>query len=280
MSIASKIFACSVLTIASLLGTTPVMAAECDNWESFHPEWIWCDGFESNSALKDRYEDVNTTGLARSTADAAEGSASLRQTYTTGQIDAGWVIKVKPGGYPEHIFYRWYHKFGPGYTSFPPKMARSGYRPRNGSWVAVYMVHSWVDNSLPNLDVLANNSSQGPWLPIARSNFDLSQNLDKWVSYEVEVKLNTPGRTDGHYRLWINNILAIERNNVDLRGNTADKINEVMLDTYWNGGATSNLVRYYDNFVISTQKIGPIEDIPAPNSPPLPPGNPSVKKLP
>jgi hypothetical protein len=44
---------------------------------------------------------------------------------------------------------------------------------------------------------------------------------------------------------------------VDLRGTTTQKINEVMLDCYWNGGSPKPQNRYYDNFVISTKKIGP-----------------------
>ena len=256
-----------------ILICTSAYADECDDWQNKHPEWLWCDSFESSDPLISRYEDVSTNGMGPSSADALEGSMSLRQTYQPGQVNAGWVIKVRDEGFPDHIFYRWYHKFGPGYSSFPPKMARIGYRNRS-NWQTVFMVHSWISGSNPNLDVVANNSSQGPWLPIARSGFDLNLVENQWVSYEVEVKLNTPGEADGHYRLWINNSLAVERTNVDLRGNTTDKINEVMLDTYWNQGAPAALERYYDNFVISTQKIGPIAS--PLSSPPMPPSDLSV----
>jgi hypothetical protein len=245
--------------LASSIITGQIVASECDNWEVKHSEWVWCDDFEIDIQLSSRYEDVNTNGFGRTEIDALEGIASLRQTYTVGQVNAGWIIKVKPDGYPEHIFYRWYHKFSEGYINFPPKMARAGYRMRSGSWQPTFMVHSWIAENNPTLNVLAKNSTQGPWLPVANSDFNLSQSTGKWNSYEVEIKLNTPGEADGIYRLWINYTLSIERTNVDLRGNTSDKINEVMLDTYWNGGATANLERFYDNFVISTQKIGPVK---------------------
>jgi Polysaccharide lyase 14 len=265
-----------LILLVSILSTGRLAATECDNWQNVHPEWIWCDSFELDTPLNSRYEDVRGEGLGRSTADAVDGRASLQQTYTTGQVSAGWVVKVKPEGYPDHIFYRWYHKFGEGYSSFPPKMARVGYRQRSGTWQEVFRVHSWIAGNNPTLDVLASNSTQGPWLPVARSTFDLSLNSGKWNSYEVEVKLNSSGSSDGHYRLWINNDLVVERINVDLRGSTTDKINEVMLDAYWNGGATANLERFYDNFIISTQKIGPIKGA---LSPPLAPGNLSIQEV-
>jgi len=264
-----RVLSTSLLLFISIFSAILANAAECDNWQTSHSEWIWCDGFEATTPLNSRYEDVSTTGMARSVSEAIEGNASLQQHYTTGQVNAGWVTKVMPQGFPDHMFYRWYHKFGNGYSSFPPKMARIGYRNRN-NWQTVFMVHSWISGNNPDLDVVARNSSQGPWLPVAKSDFDLSQHADKWVSYEVEIKVNTPGNTDGLYRLWINDKLMIERTNVDLRGNTSDKINEVMLDTYWNGGATANLDRYYDNFVISTQKIGLIQSSNT-ISPPSPP---------
>ncbi len=255
--------------ILALLFSNPASSNECSNWQQTHPEWLWCDSFEESTALNTRYEDVSTTGLARSTADAVEGEASLRQVYTPGQVSAGWVIKVEPNGFPDHLFYRWHHKFGDGYDTFPPKMARAGYRERGTSWQEIFRVHTWISGNQPTLDVLARNSSQGPWLPVAISDFNLNDNRDQWNLYEVEIKLNSPGNTDGLYRMWINNQLMVERTNVDLRGNTSDKINEVMLDAYWNTGASATLERFFDNFVISTERIGSITS----ENPPMPPSN-------
>ncbi len=234
--------------------------AECDNWQSSHPEWIWCDDFESMQALTTRYEDVSSLGMSQSTEDAYADQSSLKQTYTTGQVDAGWVIKVNDAGFPDHIFYRFYHKFPQGYSVFPPKMSRLGYRQRGSTWQAIFSVQTWLksDGEL-TLDVLAKNSSQangGGYLGVRNSGLTLAAYLDQWVAIEVEVKLNTPSMSDGVYRMWVDDNLVIEALNVDLRGNTNDKINEVMLDTYWNDGANAPLSRYYDNFVISTQRIG------------------------
>lgn len=236
------------------------LAGECDTWMASHPEWIWCDNFESNDRLSDRYEDVSLNGLSLSTDSSFDGTISLRQSYEPGQVGAGWIIKVADQGFPDHIFIRWYHKFGPGYVSVPPKMARVGYRQRFGSWDTIFRVHAWSISKSGELtaDVSAQNSSQteSGWLPIRRSGYSFLDHLGEWVAIEIELNLNSPGNADGSYRFWVNDKLVIDAQNVDLRGNTTDRTNEVMLDGYWNGGSTGSLVRYFDNFVISSQKIG------------------------
>lgn len=249
------------------------LSAECDNWQSTHPEWLWCDDFESSQALDTRYEDVSLAGFGQSTEDAYQDQGSLKQAYTVGQVDAGWVIKVNNSGFPDHVFYRYYHKFPSDYTVFPPKLSRIGYRQRGTTWQNIFKVHTWLKNDGEvTLDVLAKNSSQANssgYLSVRNSGFTLAAKSGEWVAIEVEVQLNTPGRSDGLYRLWIDGNLLIEALNIDLRGNTNDKINEVTLDTYWNGGATGALNRYYDNFVISTAKIGLVDTVGNPSPPPI-----------
>jgi hypothetical protein len=36
-----------------------IQAGESDNWQVNHPEWLWCDGFESGEALTVNYQDVS-----------------------------------------------------------------------------------------------------------------------------------------------------------------------------------------------------------------------------
>jgi hypothetical protein len=263
--------------LAAALFTSAAWGAECDNWQTAHPEWLWCDDFEATTSLSQRYEDVSTDGMSVVAANGFNGSKGLTQAYTSGQVNAGWVTKSKSTGFPDHIFYRYYHKFGSGYTRFPPKMSRIGYR-NFSNWSAVYHVHSWLtDSGTMTADVLASNSTQTNgtgWLQLASANYSFSGHANEWVAVETEVKVNTPGQKDGLYRTWINGTLVIERLNVDLRGSTSDKINEVMLDCYWNGGSTGNLTRYYDNFVISTTKIGLAGT--ATLAPPMPPTNVTV----
>jgi hypothetical protein len=246
-----------MLTLLVTLGGAPDASAH---------DWIWHDGFEDGEELTSKYEDVSTNGLSVSTNDAFSGTHSLEQHYEQGQVNAGWLIKVNNDGFPDHVFVRWYHKFEEGFEGFPPKMARIRYRRRSGDWKSVFAVHFWIEDGQVVADVYARESSQANdtgWLPIARSGFFLDdpENAGRWICFEMEVKLNTPGETDGLYRFWADDELIVERTGVDLRGSTDYKINEIMLDCYWNGGSPKAQSRYYDDFVISTSKIGPVDPV-------------------
>jgi hypothetical protein len=257
-------FIVSAMTILIAAGLFSVQAGEGDNWQAMHPEWLWCDGFETQDTLTVNYQDVSSNGMSIVTGEAFEGMHSLRQTYIQGQVDAGWIIRVNNSGFPDHVFMRWYHKFEAGFQGFPPKMARIRYRLRSGDWSSPYAVHCWLEtDGILALDVAATNSTQANsvgWLPIARSSFSFAdaKKIGKWICFEMEVKLNTPGATDGLYRLWADDSLIVERTAVDLCGATTFKINEMMLDCYWNEGSPKAQSRYYDNLVISKQKIGPV----------------------
>jgi hypothetical protein len=253
----------SVVTIMITFGLSSTHAGECDNWQANHPDWLWCDGFESGNALTIDYQDVSTNGMTVTTGEAFEGTHSLRQSYTPGQVDAGWICRVSSSGFPDHVFMRWYHKFETGFSGFPPKMARIRYRLRSGDWSSPYAVHCWLEtDGVLALDVSATNSTQANnvgWLPIARTSFSFAdaKNIGRWICFEMEMKLNTPGAADGLYRLWADDSLIAQRTGVDLRGSLTNKINEMMLDCYWNGGSPRAQNRYYDNLVIAAARIGP-----------------------
>jgi hypothetical protein len=226
---------------------------------------LWRDDFDDGLPLTSKYEDVSTNGLAVSSLDSCTGGNALTQTYTTGQVDAGWVVKYRPSGFPDRVFMRWYHKFETGFQGFPPKMARI--RARNHStWTSALAVHCWIEtDGVVALDVAAVDSTQANadgWLPIARSGFSFATptNIGRWVCFEMEVQLNTPGSADGAYRLWIDDTLAVERTGVDLRGSQTYSLNECMLDCYWNGGSSRPQRRFYDSLIIATAKIGPDPD--------------------
>lgn len=245
-----------IFLFVALLQADPIN----EKW-SDHPEWLWFDDFENGSNLKTNYQDVDTSGFSVVSSDAFSGTHCLRQHYKTGQVGAGWIIRINDDGYPEHLFMRWYHKFESGFDGFPPKMARMRYRSHSDNWPAPLEIHCWIDNGFVVADAKSEYSSQTNatgWLPIAISNFTFnnSANIGRWVCFEMEVSLNTPGAKDGHYRIWADDTLLVERTNVDLRGTENVKINEVMLDCYWNGGSPKDQNRYYDNFVISTKRIG------------------------
>lgn len=256
-------FSLAMLVILAAYSPTALFADECDDWRRAQPGWLWCENFFSFD-LTERYEDVSTNSLSWSPDSVEPRSGSMTITYEPKQVGVGWIVKAPKGGFPDHIFVRWYHKFETVYERFPPKMARVGYRRRSGDWKAVFRIHAWLtDAGELTADVFAENSSQASdgWLPVQKSGFFFSDAGGEWVPIEMEVKLNTPGGTDGAYRMWVDDKLVVERTDVDLRGSTSDQINEVMFDGYWNGGADRLAKRWFDSIVISTERIGAMRQV-------------------
>ena len=254
-----------------LLLPAVAFADECLDWRNMHPEWIWCDSFETGSIASD-YDDVSTNNFGVVDEEAFDGRYSLRQHYDVGQVNAGWIswfycdaLGQNHGGCHDDIYMRWYHKFEDGFGGAPPKMARI--RSLGPGWDKRFAVHFWLGGA-PDYeiaaDVYAPYSSQANsagWLPLARSDFHYSEpeNIGRWVCLEMRVKKNTPGSSDGAYQFWADNSMIVNRQNVDLVGSTSYNFNEAMLDCYWNGGSPEAQNRYYDNLVISTQRIGCME---------------------
>lgn len=107
-------------------------------------------------------------------------------------------------------------------------------------------------NDFPNLTWLGNR-------PTSTFQLHASDGLGWWVCVEARAKLNTPGKKDGLNQLWIDGKLEAERRNLDWRGTFADRgINAVFLEAYWNEGSPVAQSRWLDNFVVSTQPIGPV----------------------
>ncbi len=249
---------------------TPPNPRECDKWQSAHPTWLWCDDFEDQQDMTVNYNDVSSNGMAITSEDPYSGDYSLRQHYTLGQVDAGWISRFYAdalgndyGPIQDEIYVRWYHKFETGFIGAPPKMARV--RSLGPGWNKRFSVLYWLASESSTLEIVADVSAplstqanSSGWLAITRSDFYFSDpaNIGRWICHEMQIKTNTPGDTDGAYRFWADDRLIIEQTSVDLRGSSTFNFNEVMLDAYWNGGSPRAQNRYYDNFVIATARIG------------------------
>jgi hypothetical protein len=72
--------------------------------------------------------------------------------------------------------------------------------------------------------------------------------------------LNTPGKSDGIFELWINDTLQAARRDLnwhDTWNNDPDSymINAVFFENYWNKGSVKDQERYFDNILITTTPI-------------------------
>ena len=243
---------------------------ECENWQSLHPEWIFCDDFETEQNLNVNYDDVSTNGMFVSTNDAFRGTYCLEQHYTAGQVNTGWVGKFfgdnpnlnPPGPKYDEIYVRWYHKFDDGFIGLPPKMARLRLQIPS-DWKGYVTVHQWIEE----YDCLKADTwvkGEDRWLPRAYSTLDYSEpaNIGRWICIEVRVKLNTPGQSNGEIEYWADGEQILYRNGLNLRSDYDDYgLNFMQWDCYWNDpGSPASQSRFYDNFIISTGPIGVLQE--------------------
>lgn len=186
----------------------------------------------------------------------------------------------------DEVYWRIYVKHQYGWQGAPAKMSRAtSFATPN--WAQAMIAHVWSGPG-PSLTldpvrcvdgdrVLTTryNDWQGmKWLgnrPASQFPIHATEESGYWVLVEARAKLNSPGKSDGLNQLWIDGRLECERRNLNFRGSYAKHgINAVFLEAYWNDGSPVTQSRWYDNFVVSTEPIGPV----------VCPANPTVVKTP
>jgi len=181
---------------------------------------------------------------------------------------------VNRGKQYDDIYWRLYVKHQYGWTGGgPAKLSRATSIVTPG-WAQAMIAHVWSSGETLTLDPATgvrgdkivtsryNDFGNLRWLgnkPTSRFKLHSTEESGRWVCVEARVKLNTPGEKDGLNQLWIDGRLEAERTGLDWRGSyTEHGVNAVFVETYWNRGSPVDQSRWIDNFVISTQPIGPV----------------------
>jgi len=223
----------SFCILASLYKTS--WAGECQNWEKIHPEWIFCDDFESSKPLVGKgryfeYENINGNFLVVDGAGVS-GSRALRALWQIGDVNVGH-ISLGFGRTPDiqmnkgirstedfrEVYYRMYLKMEPGWQGSPAKLSRATIF-NDASRSQAMIAHLWTGTknflSIDPVRCVNNNNAvvcngyndfaHMIWLG-ARSGtttiFD-SQHSGQWFCIEAHVKLNDSGKSNGIQEYWI-----------------------------------------------------------------------------
>ncbi len=246
------------------------------------PALIWYDTFDSEK----QYTESSGSPLDASVRFGNYGKA-MRCFYAAGSQGTGnrkvffgdtpYTALSRTGEKFDEIYWRIYVKHQAGWTGGgPAKMSRATSLVSGSDWRQMMISHVWSSGESLTLDPASgvdaggnrvvtttyNDFSKLRWLgnkPVSEFKISSTEESGWWVCVEARVKLNTPGRSDGENQLWIDGKLEAERLNLDWRG-SYDKfgINAVFLEAYWNKGSPVSQNRWYDNFVISTSRIGPV----------------------
>lgn len=208
---------------------------------------------------------------------------AMRAQFERGQVEAG-SLKVLFGKSPfrkgfrrqetfREIYWRVYVKHEAGWSGNPAKLARATCLA-TADWSQGFIAHVWggkgdalcIDPATGIQDsrkvsVRYNDFAHLRWLGLRQTRTPLFSAAEsgRWVCIESHIRLNTPGRKDGVFELWIDGKLEAARADLDWHGDWNDyAINAVFLENYWNDGAVKGEARWFSDFVISTQPIGPI----------------------
>ena len=219
--------------------------------------------------------------------DAVDGRGNRQVAF--GGFPASSSV-VKAGQKFDEIYWRIYVKHEHGWKGSPFKMSRAT-SIVSGNWQQAMIAHVWHGSDEDNgitLDPARgvegqtdqikttkyNDFDNLSWLgnqPVSEFKISSTGESGYWVLVECRAKLNSPGKDDGVNQLWIDGRLETERKNLNFRGSYIEHgINAVFLESYWNRGSVKTQGRWFDNFVISTDPIGPV----------ISPSNPTIYKTP
>ncbi len=262
---------------------------ECANWQASHPDWLFCDDFESSGPLvaDGRYFEYGDNGGDFVPLDSIglNNSRGMRTRWQVGEVGAGG-FKLGFGRNPSaymnrgirndqdfrEIYYRMYLKHQQGWQGSPAKLSRATVFSSSKDWSQAMIAHLWSDaegrllidpascvvdgavicqgyNDFENLRWLGNKSG--------KTAIFSTEDSGQWRCVEAHVRLNDPDQKNGVQAFWIDEQLEVRREDLDFVGTyTEYAINAIFFENHWNAGSPVEQERYFDNIVVSTQRIG------------------------
>lgn len=272
---------------------------------------IFSDDFESyinasdlvNSGKWSKYYHTSNTKISNSPGSSYAGAKALEFTLpqTVSEV-ANAVVRTLPNK-QEVLFVRAHTKFEDGFSGTTEGhngiRISGGYRGPgnipNGRDFFLYVVENsvyygeaypgpthvyayhpeqrgqWGDHFYPSGKVLPIDSQLGNFGPTFVARPDFTPRTDRWYSYELMVKLNTPGQRDGRVAVWIDGVIVADFPNLRMRDTTDLKIDEVQLELHAKNNPSRADRKWYDNLVVATSYIGPVNNsgaafLPAPTN--------------
>jgi hypothetical protein len=244
---------------------------------------IWCDDFDDGTSPSQKYfeYDNNNGDFVPVAGQGVGGSVAMQVKWQPAEVSAGGFRRTfgrSPVNSQSHsnldfreIYWRQYLRMQPGWTGNPAKLSRA-MSLASPNWAQAMVAHLWGGpGTVLLLDPVSGINVNGQLATTQYNDFAnfrwlgatpgvtpifSSQLADQWQCVEAHVKLNTPGASDGIFDFWINGTLEASEKNLNWVGTWQEYgINAIFFENYWNSGAPAQRIRYFDNIVISTQRI-------------------------
>ena len=260
-----------------------LQASECSETK---PGRIWCDDFEADRTSSYFEYDAGGGSFVRVAGVGINGSTGMRARWKPGQVSAGSLhlaLGKTPSSYMKpadagtsnyrEVYWRMYVRFQDGWSGGGADKLSRAIVFATSDWAEAAVSHVWsmktyfvgldpasgtdtfgvlkttVYNDNPNLRWLGAQAGATPL-------FD-ADHVGKWYCVEAHMKLNDFGESNGVNELWVNDSLEAQASSLNWLGIFNDYgINAVFFENYWNEGSPAAQERYFDNIVVSTQRIG------------------------
>jgi len=276
-----------------LFGPDPDLVAEC---ASPAGAWIWCDDFEADRLDSYfEYANPGGDGFLRADGAGVVGSYGMRVRFAAEQVSAGSLHLAfgrTPGAYfrpvddgtadYREIFWRMYLRHQAGWTGGGGDKLSRAIVFAGDDWSEAAIAHVWSGNSSRDgtnesryyllLDPASGTDEAGNlqttgyndfdnlrWLGIEQGATPLfdADHVGRWYCVEAHVRLNDAASSNGVFELWIDDALEARAAGLNWLGAyDAYGINAIFFENYWNSGSPVAQERYFDNIVVSTERIG------------------------
>ncbi|MGQ0715383.1 MAG: Ig-like domain-containing protein [Gemmatimonadaceae bacterium] len=277
----------STVTVSTTSEPPPSGGAATNECASPRAEWIWCDDFEQDR-LSGYFEVDNAGGsFARTGGVGRNGSSGMRARWAAGQEEAG-NLKLAFGRTPSayfrpvdagtanhrSIYWRAFIRTQPGWLGGAGwKFTRTiVFANSNWSEAAIGSVSGFWENTWLTATGESGTDEAGNLLTTRYNDFGNlrtivsadgvlplfnAANAGTWHCVEGHMQLNDAGLANGILEFWVNGTLQTRRRGLNWLGTfNAFGINAVFFENYWNGGPPQPQERYWDNLVVSTQRVG------------------------
>ena len=203
---------------------------------------------------------------------------------SNGAMNVGYKFKKQTGGEPEAIFFRYYLRLGDDWnqTLEGGKMPGisgtygvAGWGGRKSDGTNGWSARGAFMRSIPKGNPLVGTHPIGtycyhadqpgtygdiwPWQKGYRGY--LVKN--RWYAVEQYLKMNTPGKTDGILRAWVDGRLAFEKADIRFRKAPHLRIEQIWMNVYHGGKKPSPRDQhlFIDNVVIARAYVGPMKGV-------------------
>lgn len=274
----------SSVTIMAPPGGGGAPTSECS---SPQPAWIWCDDFEQDRLSRYFEMDNGGGGFGRVNGVGRNGSPGVRIRFTSGQVEGG-NLKLAFGRTPNayfrpvdagtanyrEVYWRMYVRAQSGWQGGAGWKWTRAIVFANANWAeaAIGHVSSFWDNPFYTNGPVRGTDDAGNLRTTRYNDFDnfvylgqvdgvtplfATNRAGTWYCIEAHMRLNDAGQSNGILEFWVDGNLEARQTSLNFLGSfNAYGINSIFFENYWNGGSPQTQERYWDNIVVSTQRIG------------------------